>query len=79
MLRPKLVLKPEPKYSQRQNNYNDPQMEIRIKSTTTRGSVSSTRDWNITQEDAQRMIPQDSSKLGWLKDTTQTIRRHPKV
>jgi hypothetical protein len=24
------------------------------------------------------MIPQDSSKLGWLKDTTQTIRIHPK-
>ncbi len=79
MLRPKLVLKPKPKYSQRQNNYNDPQLEIRIQSTTTRGSVSSTRDWNITQEGAQRMIPQDSSKLGWLKDTMQTIRRHPKV
>jgi hypothetical protein len=79
MLRPKLVLKPKPKFSQRQNNYNDPQLEIRIQSTTTRDSVSSTRDWNITQETAQRMIPQDSSKLVWLKDTTQTIRRHPKV
>jgi hypothetical protein len=64
MLRPKLVLKPKSKYSQRQNNYNDPQLEIRIQSTTTRGSVSSTRDWNIMQEDAQRMIPQDFSKLG---------------
>jgi hypothetical protein len=79
MLRPKPVLKPKPKFSQLQNNYNDPQLEIRIQSTTTRGSVSSKRDWNITQEGAQRMIPQDSSKLGWLKDTMQTIRRHPKV
>jgi hypothetical protein len=70
MLRPKLVLKPKPKFSQRQNNYNDPQLETRIQSTTTRGSVSSIRDWNITQEAAQRMMPQDSSKLGWLKDTT---------
>jgi hypothetical protein len=50
MLRPKLVPKPKPKFSQRQNNYNDPQLEIRIQSTTTRGSVTSTRDWNITQE-----------------------------
>jgi hypothetical protein len=57
MLRPKLVPKPKPKFSQRQNNYNDPQLEIRIQSTTTRGSVSSMRDWNITQETAQRMIP----------------------
>jgi hypothetical protein len=57
MLRPKLVLKPKPKYSQRQNNYNDPQLEVRIHSTTTGGSVSSTRDWNIMQESAQRMIP----------------------
>jgi hypothetical protein len=57
MLRPKLVPKPKPKFSQRQNKYNDPQLEIRIHSTTTRGSVSSTRDWNITQEAAQRMIP----------------------
>jgi hypothetical protein len=64
MLRPKLVPKPKQKSSQRQNNCNDPQLEIRIQSTTTRGSVSSTRDWNITQEDAQRMIPQDPSKLG---------------
>jgi hypothetical protein len=64
MLRPKLVQKPKLKYSQRQNNYSNPQLEIRIHSTTTRGSVSSTRDWNITQEAAQRMIPQDSSKLG---------------
>jgi hypothetical protein len=65
MLRPKLVLKPKPKFSQRQNNYNDPQLEIRIQSTTTRDSVSSTKkNWNITQEGAQRMIPQDSSKLG---------------
>jgi hypothetical protein len=64
MLRPKLILKPKPKFSQRQNNNNDPQMEIRIQSTTTRDSVSSTRDWNITQEVAQRMIPQDSSKIG---------------
>jgi hypothetical protein len=64
MLRPKLVLKPKPKFFQRQNNYNDPQLEIRMQSTTTRGSVSSTKDWNITQEIAQRMIPQDSSKLG---------------
>jgi hypothetical protein len=63
MLRPKLVLKPKQKFSQRQNNYNDPQLEIRIQSTTTRGSVSSTRDWNLTQEVAQRMIIQDSSKL----------------
>jgi hypothetical protein len=79
MLRPKLVPKPKQKYSQRQNNCNDPQLEIRKKSTTTRGSVSSIRDWNITQEATQRMISQDSSKLGWLKDTMQTIRRHPKV
>jgi hypothetical protein len=79
MLRPKLVLKPKPKISQRQNNYNDPQLEIRIHSTTTRDSVSSTRDWNITHKTAQRMITQDSRKLGWLKDTTQAIRRHPKV
>jgi hypothetical protein len=79
MLRPKLVPKPNQKFSQRQNYYNDPQLEMRIQSTTTRGSVSSTRDWNITQESAQRMTPQDSSKLGWLQDTTQTIRRHPKV
>jgi hypothetical protein len=79
MLRPKLVPKPKPKFSQRQKNHNDPQLEIRIQSTTIRGSVSSTRDWNIMQESAQRMIPQDSSKLGWLKDTTQTIRRPPKV
>jgi hypothetical protein len=64
MLRPKLVLKPKPKYSQRQNNFNNPQLEIRIQSTTTIGSISSTRDWNISQEGAQRMIPQDSSKLG---------------
>jgi hypothetical protein len=64
MLRPKLVPKPKPKFSQRQNNYNDPQLEIKIQSTTTRCSVSSTREWNITQEVAQRMIPQDSSKLG---------------
>jgi hypothetical protein len=64
MLRPKLALKPKPKLSQRQNNYNDPQLEIRIQSTTTRGSVLSTRDWNITQEVTQRMMPQDSSELG---------------
>jgi hypothetical protein len=64
MLRPRLVQKPKPKFSQRQNNYNDPQLEIRIHSTTTRGSVSSTKDRNITQEVAQRMMPQDSSKLG---------------
>jgi hypothetical protein len=64
MLKLKLVPKPKPKYSQRQNNYNDPQLEIRIQSTTTRNSISSTRDWNITQEGAQRMIPQDSNKLG---------------
>jgi hypothetical protein len=64
MLRPKLVLKPKPKYSQQQNIYIDPQLEIRIQSTTTRGSVSSTRDWNIAPEIAQRMMPQDSSKLG---------------
>jgi hypothetical protein len=64
MLRPKLIPKPKPKFSQRQNNYNDPQLEIRIHSITTRGSVSSTRDWNIMQRIAQRMIPQDSSKLG---------------
>jgi ribosomal protein S30 len=64
MLRPKLDPKPKQKFSPRQNNYNDPQLEIRIQSTTTRGSVSSTRDWNITHEGAQRMIPQDSSKLG---------------
>ena len=63
MLRPKPVQKPKPKFPQRQNNYNDPQLEKRIQSTTTRGSVSSTKDWNITQEDAQRMIPEDSSKL----------------
>jgi hypothetical protein len=63
MLRPKLVPKPKPKFSQRQNNYNDPQLEIRIQNTTTRDSVSSTRDWNISQETAQRMIPQDASKL----------------
>jgi hypothetical protein len=54
MLKLKLVPKPEPKFSQRQNNYNDPQLEIRIQSTTTRGSVSNTRDWNITQEVAQK-------------------------
>jgi hypothetical protein len=64
MLRPRLALKPKPKFSQRQNNYNDSQLENRIQSTTTRGSVSSTRDWNITQEGTQRMIPEDSSKLG---------------
>jgi hypothetical protein len=64
MLRPKLILKPKPKFSQRQNNNNDPQLEIRIQSTTIRGGVSSTRNWNITQETAQRMISQDSSKLG---------------
>jgi hypothetical protein len=64
MLGPKLVLKPKPKFSQRQNNYNDPQLEVRIQSTTTRGSVASTRYWNLSQESAQRMIPQDSSKLG---------------
>jgi hypothetical protein len=64
MLKPKLITKPKPEYSQRQNNYNDPQFEIRIQSTTIRGSVSSTRDWNITQEGTQRMMPQDSSKLG---------------
>jgi hypothetical protein len=64
MLRPRLVPKPNQNFSQRQNNYNDPQLEIRIQSTTTSGSVSSTRDWNITQEGAQSMIPQDSSKLG---------------
>jgi hypothetical protein len=63
MLRPKLIPKPKPKFSQRQNNYNDPQLEIRIQSTTTRGSVASTTDWNITQESAQRMIIQDFSKL----------------
>jgi hypothetical protein len=63
MLRPKLVLKPKPKFSQRQNNYNDPQIEIRIQSTTIRDSVSSIKDWDITPEGAQRMIPQDSSKL----------------
>jgi hypothetical protein len=57
MLRPKLVLKPKPKFSQRQNNYNDPQSKVRILSTTARGSVASIRDWNITQEFAQRMIP----------------------
>jgi hypothetical protein len=79
MLRPKLVLKPKPKFSQRQNNYNDPQLEIRIQSTTARDNVSSIKDWDILQEIAQRMIPQDSSKLGQLKDTTQTIRRHPKM
>jgi hypothetical protein len=79
MLRPKLVPKPKPKFSQRQNNYNDPQLEIRIQNTTIRGSASSTRDWNITQEVAQRTIPQDYGKLGWLKDTSQTIRRHLKV
>jgi hypothetical protein len=56
MLRPRLVPKAQPKFSQRQNNYNDPQLEIRIQSTTTRGSVSITKDWNITQEAAQRMI-----------------------
>jgi hypothetical protein len=64
MLIPKLVPKPKPKFSQRQNNYNDPQLETRIQSTTIRDSVSSTRDWNISQEVAQRMITQDSSKLG---------------
>jgi hypothetical protein len=64
MLRPKLDLKPKPRYSQRQNNFKDPQLEIRIQSTTTRDSVSNKRDWNITQEGAQGMIPQDSSKLG---------------
>jgi hypothetical protein len=64
MLIPKPILKPKPKFSQRQNNYNDPQLEIRIQSTTTRGSVSSTRDWNVMQEATQRMMPQDSSKLG---------------
>jgi hypothetical protein len=79
MLRPKLVTKPKPEFSQRQNNHNDPQLKVGIHSTTTRGSVSSTRDWNISQKGAQRVIPQDSRKLGWLKDTTQTIRRHPKV
>jgi hypothetical protein len=64
MLRPKLVPKPKPKNPQRQNNYSDPQLEIRIQSATIRDSVSSTRDWNIMQEAAQRMMPQDSSKLG---------------
>jgi hypothetical protein len=64
MLRPKPVLKPKPKFTQRQNNYNDSQLEIRIQSTTTRGSVASTKDWNISQEVAQRMITQDSNKLG---------------
>jgi hypothetical protein len=64
MLRPKLVPKPKTKFSQRQNNLNDPQFEIKIQSTTTRDSVSSTRDWNIMQESAQRMISQDASKLG---------------
>jgi hypothetical protein len=64
MLRPKLVPKPKPRISQQQNNYNEPQLEIRIQSTTTKGSVASTTDWNITQEVTQRMIIQDSSKLG---------------
>jgi hypothetical protein len=65
MLRPRLVPKTQTKvFSQRQNNYNDLQLEISIHSTTTRDSVSSIRDWNITQEGAQRMIPQYSSKLG---------------
>jgi hypothetical protein len=53
MLRPKLVLKPKPMYFLKDNNCNDPQLEIRIQSTTTRGSVSSTKDWNIKQEAAQ--------------------------
>jgi hypothetical protein len=65
MLRPKTCPKtPNQSFPQCQNNYNDPQLEIRIQSITTRCSVSSTREWNITQEVAQRMIPQDSSKLG---------------
>jgi hypothetical protein len=64
MLRPKLIPKPKPKFSQRQNNYNDPQLKVGIHSTTTKDGVSGTKDWNITQESAQRMIPQDSSKLG---------------
>jgi hypothetical protein len=64
MLRSKLVLKPKPKFSQRQNNHNDPQLEIRIQSTAIGGSVSSTKDWNISQESTQRMIPQGYSKLG---------------
>jgi hypothetical protein len=54
MLRPKLVLKPNPSISQRQNDFNDPQLEIRIQSTTTRDSISSTRDWNIMQERWER-------------------------
>jgi hypothetical protein len=38
-------------------------LEIRIQSTTTRGSVSSTKDWNITQKTAQRMLPQDVANV----------------
>jgi hypothetical protein len=63
MLRPKLVPKPQTKVFSTIEQPQYPQMEIMIQSTTTRGSVSNTRDWNITQEGAQRMIPQDSSKL----------------
>jgi hypothetical protein len=60
MLKPKPVLKPKPKFSQRQNNYNDPQLEIMIQSTTTRGSVSSAKDWNnyardCTKDDTPRL------------------------
>jgi hypothetical protein len=64
MLRPKPVPKTQTKVFSMTEQLNDPRLEIRIQSTTTRGSVPSTRDWNITQEAAQRMIPQDSSKLG---------------
>jgi hypothetical protein len=38
-------------------------LEIRIHSTITRGSVSSIRDWNITQEVAQRMTPQGVANM----------------
>jgi hypothetical protein len=67
MLRPKLVLKPKPTYSQRQKNYNDPQLEVRIQSTTTRESVSSARDWNITQEAA----PWKEQTEQWKEQTEQ--------
>jgi hypothetical protein len=56
MLRPKPILKPKQMHTPLQANPNNPQLEIRIQSTTTRDSVTSTRDGNITQEVAQRMI-----------------------
>jgi hypothetical protein len=57
MLRPKLIPKPKTKYSQRQNNYKDPQLEIRIQVQQQEIVFQVQETGNIMQETAQRMIP----------------------